>query len=157
MAIVSLYNCRRLNTAKYAYVNKLFAESDFMFLKEHWLYNDDLPSLANIVSSLSYHGCSGMCDHKLPSGRLFGGVAILGHSRLNNVINVYKQFSTYCCALHVQLQQLSVALVSIYFPTDNQSVVTSQELVNVFDSLETFIFTLYVDCVILGGGGGLEY
>ena len=74
MVIISLYNCRGLNTAKLAYVNKFFAESDFVFLQEHWLYNDDLPSLANINSSLSYHGCSGMYDNKLASGRPFGGV-----------------------------------------------------------------------------------
>ena len=80
-------------------------------------------------------------------------VFFLWHSKLSNVINVYKQFSTRCCAVRVQLQQLSVALVCVYFPTDNQSVVPSQELVDVIDSLETFIYTLDVDCVILGGGG----
>ena len=118
-------------------------------------------SFANIDSSLSYHGCSGVFDNKSASDRPFGGVAILLHSKLNNVINVYKQFSTRCCAVRVQLQQqLCVALVCVYFPTDNQSIVPSQELVDIIDNLETFIYTLDVDCVILrggGGGGGLEY
>ena len=98
-----------------------------------------------------------MCDIKLASGRPFGDVAILWHSKLNNVINVYKQFRTRCCAVRVHLQQLSVALVCVYFPTDIQSAVPSQELVGVIDSLETFIHTLDVDYVILRGEGGLEY
>ena len=66
---------------------------------------------------------------------------------------MHKQFSIRC-AERVQLQQLSVALAYVYFPTDNQSVVPSQEIVDVIGSLETFIYTLDVDCVILGGGGG---
>ena len=97
MAIISSHNCHGLNTAKLAYVNKLFAESDFVFLQEHRLYNDDLPSLAKIDSSQLYHSCSSMCDTKLASGRPFGGVAILWHSRLNKMIKVYKQFSTLLC------------------------------------------------------------
>ena len=88
MIIISSYNCHGLNTAKHAYVNKLFAQSDFVFLQEHWLYNNDLLSLVNIDFILSYHGCSGMGDNKLASCRPFGGVAILWCSRLNNVINV---------------------------------------------------------------------
>ena len=69
MVIISSYNCRGLNATKHAYINKLFTESDFVFLQEHWLYNDDLPSLSNIDSSLSYHGCSGMSHSDILTGR----------------------------------------------------------------------------------------
>ena len=55
--------------------------------------------------------------------------------------------------MRVQLQQLSVALVCVYFSTENQAIVPSQELIDVIDNLETFIYTLDVDCVILRGGG----
>ena len=70
------------------------------------------------------------------------------HNRLNNVMNVYKQFSSSCCAVGVLLQQLSFALVCVYFLTDNQFALSSHVVVDVIGRLEAFAYTLNADCAI---------
>ena len=57
MVIVTSYNSHGLNNVKQAYINKLFIYSEFVFLQEHRLRNDDMSSLVNINDKLSHHCC----------------------------------------------------------------------------------------------------
>ena len=152
MVCFASYNCRGINVLKYAFLDKLLQSSDFLFLQEHWLHTDDIPSLANFSSSSIFvHGCSGMQDGVLLNGRPYGGVAIVWHSRLNHTVSIYNHFSTRCCAVCVTLGRFKFALICVYFPTDNFSNSPSEELLDTIDCLETFIYSLDVDGIILGG------
>ena len=152
MVCFASYNCRGINVLKYAFLDKLLQSSDFLFLQEHWLHTDDIPSLANFSSSSIFvHGCSGMQDGVLLNGRPYGGVAIVWHSRLNHTVSIYNHFSTRCCAVYVTLGRFKFALICVYFPTDNFSNSPSEELLDTIDCLETFIYSLDVDGIILGG------
>ncbi len=142
---------------KYAFINKLLQNADFLFLQEHWLHNNDLSCLCNIGINLSFHGCSAMNDNVVLQGRPFGGVAILWHNKFNYMVTPCKQFSNRCCAIKLNLGGMSCVLACVYFPTDNFSPTASEDLTNTIDELETFIFSLNADCILLGGDFNTDF
>ena len=49
-------------------------KTDFLLLQEHWPLNNEL-SIFNLFPSTLYHGCSGMSDAEILTGRPFGEFA----------------------------------------------------------------------------------
>ena len=92
-----------------------------------------------------------MIDNELLTGRPYGRVAIVWHSKFNNMVSPYKQFSQRCCAKRVVMYDVTYAFICVYFPTDNYTDNPGQELIDTLDSLELFIHSLDVDHVIVGG------
>ena len=92
-----------------------------------------------------------MIDNELLTGRPYGGVTLIWHSKLNNMASPYKKFSQRCCAIRVVMNDVAYAFICVYFPTDNYTDNPSQELIDTLDSLELFIHSLDVDHVIVGG------
>jgi len=68
------YNCRGMNKTKYDFLSSLLAQSDFLFLQEHWMAEDLVPSLRLLSTS---HHCYGLVDLAQMmfcwEGRPFGG------------------------------------------------------------------------------------
>ena len=150
MASLVTYNCRGYKQDKYAYVAKLAASYDFIFLQEHWLQSKNMSEFNDIVNT-SFHACSGMPDDVILQSRPYGGVIILWSSRFNIIVTPYKHFSNCCCAVKVEMSEFTCALICVYLPIDNYSTTATTDLNNMLDLLETFIFSLDVDCVIIGG------
>ena len=124
---VMSYNCHGFTKSKFAFIDKLFLHTDFLFLQEHWLRNNDLGFLCNASSDLSFYSCSQMSDNVVLDGRPYGGVAILWHNRLNRLVTPYKHFSTRCCAVKVDYGHFTCVLICVYFPTDNFSNYATDE------------------------------
>ena len=148
---VMSYNYHGFTKFKFAFLDKLFLHTDFLFLQENWLRNNNLSFLCNVSSDVSYYGFSAMSDNVVLDGRPHGGVAILRHNGLNRLVTPYKHFNTRCCAVKVDFGHYACVLICIYFPTDNFSNYAIEELSNVLDELEIFILTLDADCILIGG------
>ena len=125
MAFLVTYNCRGYRQDKYAYVAKLAASYDFIFLREHWLHSKNM-SVFNDIVNTSFHACSGMPDGVILQGRPYGGVAILWSSRFNNIVTPYKHFS--CCAVKVEMGEFTCALICVFLPIDNYSTTATTDL-----------------------------
>jgi exonuclease III len=153
------YNCRGYNDLKIPFIGKLLQQCDFLCLQEHWLRELDMPLLNNINSNnLLYHGCSGWYDIDLLSGRPYGGVVILRSSHINAVNIPYPHFSKCCCAVKVTVGNVSFALINVYLPTDNFSKhIVVDELRDVIDSLETFIYSTDVNYIVLAGDLNVDF
>ena len=142
------YNCPGYRQDKYANVAKLAASYCFIFLQEHWLHFKNI-SVFNDILNTSFHACSGMPDDVILQGRPYGGVAILWSSRFNNIVTPNKHFSYRFYTVKVEMGEFTYALICVYLPIDNYSTTTTTDLNDTLDLLETFIFSLDVDCVIV--------
>ena len=77
MLQISSYNCQS-SKRNAGGIHKLCESSDIIFLQEHWLFPEDLPSLNNIHDDFVSFAISSVDPSSgLISGRPFGGVAVL--------------------------------------------------------------------------------
>ena len=67
------------------------------------------------------------------------------------------QFSKKCCAVKVTVNNCSFKLINAYFPNDNYSNnVVTEELRDVVDSLETFMFNVDADFIVIAGDFNID-
>ena len=84
------YNCRGMNETKYDFLSSLLAQSDFLFLQEHWMAEDQVPSLGLLCTSHHCYGVSGFSSNDVLLGRPFGGCAIFGDKVYAVVLIMWK-------------------------------------------------------------------
>ena len=105
----------------------------------------------------SFYGCSSMHDNVLLQSRSYGGVVILWHSEFNHFVRPCKQFSTHYWAVQVNFNSLKSVFVCEYLPTDNQTNSVKEELHDTLDEIETFISSLNVAVILLGGDFNADF
>ena len=71
------YNVKGYSPDKIPYLNSLFNQCDFLLIQEHWLYQAHIGQICRDLPNSMVHGCSGMDDSQIRSGRPYGGCAII--------------------------------------------------------------------------------
>ena len=141
------YNCRGFNDLKVSFITKLFSFDQFVCLQEHCLRDSEFLLLYSCMSNhiISFHACSGMADRESLIGRPYGAGGLLFCGR--------PMFSKRRFVVKVTVNNCSFVLINVYFPNDNflNNVVT-EELRDVVDSLETFMFNVDADFIVIAGG-----
>jgi hypothetical protein len=94
---LSTFNCKHFKVDRLDYVKQVFAQCDFLFLQEHCLFQSNLDKLSHICSDTAYCAVSGMDEHKLLSGRPYGGCAIVWRSSLDITVTKLKCVSNRLC------------------------------------------------------------
>ena len=139
--------------SKYAYTKGLLCMLMFVFLQEHWLHTADMQSLRNLGADVSLHRCSYMLDNILLQGHPYSAVAILWHSECNHFVRPCEKFSARFCAVQVNFNSLKC----VYMPTDDQTNSVHGELHDTLDEIETFISSLNVAVILLGGDFNADF
>ena len=80
------YNCRGYNSIKVSYIQHLLFQYAILFIEEHWLLSSKLHLLQNISDEFIVISKRGVNDHKLLTGRPYGGTAIFLRKTLNCTI-----------------------------------------------------------------------
>ena len=86
-----------------------------------------------------------------------GGGAILWPSNVNFIVLPCPQLSKRCCTVTVTVNNCSFVLINVYFPNDNYSnSVVTEELRDVVDCLETFMFNVDADFIVIAGDFNID-
>jgi len=70
---ISSYNCRCFNDRKKDIISDLCVQTDFVFLQEHWMTEEQLGELGLIKENVSYAGVYGFDNSVILEGRPYGG------------------------------------------------------------------------------------
>ena len=116
MIKISSYNCQssKRNTGG---IQKLCDDSDVVFLQEHWLYPEDLPSLNNVHEDFISFAISSMdASSGLTIGRPFGGVGVLWRKALSSYVKPVTYDDDRIIGLEYNKDGARMLLMSVYLP-----------------------------------------
>ena len=70
MAVLSIasYNSHGHGTGRYEYIEKVSNQHDFVFIQEHWLFQDQMSVFEDKISGVNVHGTSSMSSTTLHHG-----------------------------------------------------------------------------------------
>jgi len=116
MLQISTYNCQssKRNTGG---IHKLCEQSDLVFLQEHWLFPDDLPTLNNIHNDFVSFALSSMDPSlELVAGRPFGGVAVLWRKTLAPYVTPMSFDDDRIVGLELNRDGVKMLFLGVYLP-----------------------------------------
>jgi len=119
------------------FISDLCVRTDFIFLQEHSMTEEQLGELGLIKENLSYTGVSWFDNSVIIEGRPYSGCAILWKSTiLANVVPLSVN-SRRICAVRVCSSNSNLLLVNVYMPYEKDSVSTEEfaQLLSVFNDL----------------------
>ena len=80
-------NLKGFSREKVDYLKNLLNNRvDILLVQEHWLFDDDIASIADEIGGVNVYGVSGMPSDKLVHGRRYGGCAVIIRASLDCVI-----------------------------------------------------------------------
>ena len=84
---ITSFNCRGLKSSSDD-LKKLFKSTDILAIQEHWLNPAEFWLFNQVGSNVSFSAVSPMERNKIYSGRPFGGVALLWHNDLQEMVQI---------------------------------------------------------------------
>ena len=127
---ISSYNCQS-SKRNIGGIRQLCDRSDIVFLQEHWLPPDDLPTLNNIHFDFVSFGLSSMnMSDGLIVGRPYGGVAVLFKRSLMSVVKPVVYDNSRMLGLECSVGNVKFLLLNTYLPCNSP------------DNFDSFIFYL---------------
>ena len=112
------YNSHGHGTGRLDYVKKIAHENDFLFVQEHWLFNQQVGMLEQKIPDCHVYLVSGMIDQSLLRGRPYGGCAIIWKKNLDCSCTPITFNSKRVCAMLLEMKGAKIILVSVYMPCD---------------------------------------
>ena len=109
-------------------------------------------------SNVSNVASSGVSDNTLLIDRPYGGLAILWHSKYNSTVSIYNLEHNRFCGIKFSRPTFNCAIICIYLPNSNySSSVVDDNFSDTLHELETFIYSLGVDCIMLAGDFNVDF
>jgi len=118
---IGTLNTNGTGTDRIKYINKVMEECDVLCIQEHWLLNDQLPTLSKNVLNVCIHGVSGMDGCNILKGRPYGGCAILWKKDIKCSVTPLILLSNRVCGIKLELNDQSYFLYCVYMPVDGQN------------------------------------
>ena len=159
---ISSYNCRGFNNDKKNIVSDLCVRTDFVFLQEHWMTEEQLGELGYIEENVSYMEIGiweflhGFDNSVILEGRPYGGCAILWKSSILADVLPLSVDSRRICAVRVCSSNWKLLLVNVYMPYENDSVST-EEFAQLLSVLDDLIITYPDYNVVIGGDFNVDF
>ena len=98
---IATYNSNGHAPDRMLYINELCASFDFIFIQEHWLFENEMQICFSKLKGIHHHGISGMSNNELLNGRPYGGVAILWHNSFKGNVTAITTESQRLCAVKI--------------------------------------------------------
>ena len=112
-----------LRCCSYNWINGLISLNshvdsfDIIFIQEHWLIDDQLHKIGDLLIDFSFVGVSGMDDSSLLTGRPFGGCSILYRKTLLPCVTPLSTHSKRFCAIRMSGSSRTTLLICVYLPS----------------------------------------
>ena len=114
---ITTFNCKGFKPRNYCYINKLFSQTDILFLQELWLLPCEFVKIGQILDGSEYHALTDMKDNELIIGRPFGGVAIVYKRNLDINFSVVDTNSNRLCVIKCDFKNnFKFILMTLYMP-----------------------------------------
>ena len=147
---IATYNSNGHAPDRMLYINKLCASFDFIFIQEHWLFENEMQICFSKLKGIHHHGISGMSNNELLNGRPYGGVAILWHNSFKGNVTPITTESQRLCAVKITQNGMGIILINAYMPCDtargNDNIYQS-----VLNEISLLIEKANCDQIIIGG------
>jgi exonuclease III len=129
LSIVS-YNAQGLGAGRLEYIKDLCNENYFICIQEHWLLPTNTHAFNVAFPAINSHVITGMQGHELITGRPYGGCAILWKKNIQCIIEPVTCTSNRLCLLLATLNNMKIAICSLYMPCDNSDDITYNDILN---------------------------
>ena len=143
------FNCKGFKVRNYAYVNKLFSQTDILFLQEHWLHSFEFNNFSRILPGSQFVAKSSMCDDNIIVGRPFGGVAIIWKHDCPFKIERIDTCSPRLVAVRAYNDYVNVLFINTYMPCNIND--KTEEFINILTEIMTICNMYESSDVVLGG------
>ena len=100
------------------YINKLIHDFDFVFVSEHWLYQDEKHFLEVLDSSCKYFFHSSM-NVSVVRGRPFGGTCWITKKQFN--IIKFEMIGDFMSILSIKINNIIIHLIGVYLMYNNNT------------------------------------
>ena len=150
------YNCRGMNKTKYDFLSSLLAQSDFLFLQEHWMAEDQVPSLGLLSTSHHCYGVSGFSSNDVLLGRPFGGCAIFWRQGLCSSVKYMETHSRRVCAIRCGFSFGQLLLMNVYMPYEKDDD-SKAEFLNTLSVIENILLANASCQVVFGGDFNVDF
>ena len=99
------------------------------------------------------------CQHNVaePTGRPFGGCAILYRKSLSQYVTVHKSISTRFCAMTITSPMQSLLLICVYLPTNYGTTQSYDQYLESLGELKDFIDSQVFDNIIIAGDFNVDF
>ena len=120
---LTTYNCAGFKPRNFNYLKEILGKTDILLLQETWLYNFEFKEFDKVLGNCSYHAVSAMDECNVERlGRPYGGCAVIWHSNLALAFTPIITSSPRICAVAIKSKISKLVVMSIYMPTDNDSL-----------------------------------
>ena len=145
---ITSFNCRGLKSSSDDL--KLFKSTDILAIQEHWLNPAEFWLFNQVGSNVSFSAVSPMERNKIYSGRPFGGVALLWHNDLQEMVQIKSGSSRIAAAVLSQVGR-RVLIVSIYMPVDYGDPESFAEFMEQLGDLDGILSSVsFNSCICIG-------
>ena len=150
MAVLSIasYNSHGHGTGRFEYIEKVSNQHDFVFIQEHWLFQDQMSVFEDKISGVNVHGTSSMSSTTLHHGRPYGGCAIIWKNSIVCKVKPVNLESKRLCAVLVKFDDIDMLLFNVYMPCDS---INLTEFDDVILDIERISTELNISNIVIGG------
>ena len=134
---IASFNCKGLSSAR-SEVVRLCDSYSIVCVQEHWLFPYDISSLCHIHVNFRGTGVSAMDpSQQVFTGRLYGGVGILWHKQIDNLVSSVETGENWMSCIKVKIADSHMFVVSVYLPYEKRD--HDDDYVACLAKLESFI------------------
>ena len=153
LAICS-YNSNGLGTGRVPYTADLLKDHHFIFIQEHWLFEEQFRIFQNKLNRVNIHGVSGM-DPTVPLvGRPYGGCCIIWQNKLRGSVTPVNCANNRICSIIYNNNSFKLLLICVYMPCENDN---SEDYENVLNDVKGICESNNYDAVVFGGDFNTDF
>ena len=149
------YNSQGHGAGRFEYIQYLCKSFDFVFVQEHWLFDNQCDMFENKLSGIKAHSVSSMDENNFYQGRPFGGCAIIWNESLNINVTPILTNCNKLCVVSVMYNNVKFLLCNVYMPCNDNNSLSEYE--NVLCNLSLLFIEHQYDHIILGGDFNIDF
>lgn len=153
---IATYNCRGFNQFKEEFVRRILSECSILCLQEHWLAEQQLPSLSAVSNDFLCNGICGFDDSCILAGRPYGGCAVFWRSDIEARVEIIDTGSRRIAAIKLRYTSYDLLIINVYMPYEKDAAATDAFIDQLF-SIETIINSHPGSHVIVCGDFNVDF
>ena len=154
---IATYNSQGNGPGRFEYIAQLLKHTDFLFIQEHWLYEDQSYLFHKSLNNIGIVFKSGMDSNRIKHGRPYGGVAMLWNKNLQCSV---EPIVTKSKRLNISVVNMNTAIIlmcNVYMPIYKDSLESYlTQYSEILHEIESVSLTYNCNHIVIGGDFNLS-